>query len=231
MPPARHPCCDPGLPRRLPHPNFVHVITAQRLAARVTSRRTKRAITVIATAMDSGSRAIRLAPFRVHDRIPWTFTAESSGHRPHRNAAGRPHRPASADPPSGTAPGPPRPPRTDPPAPDQSTPPASRPARGIIEHIDPIRPPVPAPLHKFQGLPEPRMERVNHTHPLWPSLIDRFMCSRPLDRTAAPRRSTPSSRHSPPGPGASTAQTRSSPWPNSPAAAYARICPDDNRKQ
>ena len=40
-----------------------------------------------------------------------------------------------------------------------------------------------------------------------------------------------SSRHSPPGPEASTAQTHSSPWPNSPAAAYARICPDDNRKQ
>jgi Transposase len=28
---------------------------------------------------------------------------------------------------------------------------------------------------------------------------------------------------------ASTAQKHSSPWPNSPVAAYARICPDDNQ--
>jgi putative ABC transport system ATP-binding protein len=35
----------------------------------------------------------------------------------------------------------------------------------IIEHIHPVRPPVPAPLHELQVPPEPRMERVNHTHP------------------------------------------------------------------
>ena len=172
-PPARRPCCDPGLPRRLPHSNFVHVITTQRLAVRVTFRQARTAITVMVIATDSGSRAIRLAPFRVYDRIPldvhgrifWTPAAPersraTSSASFSRSAVRNGARPAATTT-NGSA--------------------GARPVYfslgnadqlpGITEHIHPVRPPVPAPLHELQSPPEPRMERVNHTHLPWRGLI------------------------------------------------------------